>query len=89
MFSEIGKQHFLEAGGLESLREFSYKPYLDGKGWDRLLYRSCSVLCKICEPKALPVDMEMCPAKYNIPDGHLIQPEGKNLLLFSILASST
>jgi len=73
--SKIGKQHFLEAGGLESLREFSYKPYFDGKGWDRLLYRACTVLCKVCEAKSLPVGTEICPAKYTIPDGHLIQPE--------------
>ena len=76
-FLEVGKQQFLAAGGLECLREFSYKPLFDGKGWDRLLYRACTVLCKVCEAKALPVDVEMCPTKYNIPDGHLILPEGK------------
>ena len=36
------------------------------------------MLCKVCEAKSLPVDIEMCPAKYTIPDGHLIQTEGKN-----------
>ena len=74
--SEIGKQQFLEAGGLESLREFSYKSIFDDKRWDRLLNRACTVLCKVCQAKPLPVEVEMSPAKFNIPDGHLVMPEG-------------
>ena len=76
--SEIGKQQFLEAGGLESLREFSYKSIFDDKRWDRLLNRACTVLCKVCQAKPLPVEVEMSPAKFNIPDGHLVMPEGKS-----------
>ena len=75
---EIGKQQFLEAGGLESLREFSYKSIFDDKRWDRLLNRACTVLCKVCQAKPLPVEVEMSPAKFNIPDGHLVMPEGKS-----------
>ena len=44
------------------------------------------MLCKVCEAKSLPVDIEMCPAKYTIPDGHLIQPEGKKCSIFQDLA---
>ena len=77
-FLEIGKQQFLEAGGLESLREFSYKSIFDDKRWDRLLNRACTVLCKVCQAKPLPVEVEMSPAKFNIPDGHLVMPEGKS-----------
>ena len=76
LFTEIGKQQFLEAGGLESLREFSYKSIFDDKRWDRLLNRACTVLCKVCQAKPLPVEVEMSPAKFNIPDGHLVMPEG-------------
>ena len=76
-FSEVGKQQFLDAGGLECLREFSNKSIFDDSRWDRLLYRACTVLCKVCEAKTLPVESEMSPVKFNIPDGHLILPEGK------------
>ena len=75
-FTEIGKQQFLEADGLEILREFTSKSIFDDKRWDRLLYRACTVMCKVCEAKTLPVESENCPAKFHIPDGHLILPEG-------------
>ena len=82
---EIGKQQFLEAGGLERLKEFCTQSIFDDKRWDRLLYRACAVLCKVCESRPLPVDVEFSPAKFTIPEGHQVQPEGSNFnsLMFS------
>ena len=33
------------------------------------------VLCKVCDAKPLPVECEMSPAKFNIPEDHKIHPE--------------
>ena len=33
------------------------------------------VLCKVYDAKPLPVESEMSPAKFNIPEDHKIQPE--------------
>ena len=41
-FSEVGKQQFLDAGGLDKLKEFCTKSIFDDKRWDRLLYRACT-----------------------------------------------
>ena len=73
--SKIGKQQFLDAGGLQCLKDFSHKPIFDDKRWDRILSRACTVLCKVCQAQPLPVEAEMCPAKFNVPDGHFILPE--------------
>jgi len=74
--SKIGKQQFLDAGGLDRLQDFCTKSSIfDDKRWDRLLYRACTVLCKVYDAKPLPVESEMSPAKFNIPEDHKIQPE--------------
>merc|ERR1712223_2074806 len=73
--SKVGKQQFLDAGGLDKLKEFCTKSIFDDKRWDRLLYRACTVLCKVCDAKPLPVECEMSPAKFNIPEDHKIHPE--------------
>ena len=41
-FSEVGKQQFLDSGGLDKLKEFCTKSIFDDKRWDRLLYRACT-----------------------------------------------
>ena len=42
LFPEVGKQQFLDAGGLDKLKEFCTKSIFDDKRWDRLLYRACT-----------------------------------------------
>ncbi len=69
--SKAGKQQFVSSGGVEVLRDFLVKFSYEDKRWDRLLGRACAVLCKVCPGKSLPVQTELSPVRFELPDvGH-------------------
>ena len=48
-------------------------PFSRGKNFN--IFAFTLVLCKVYDAKPLPVESEMSPAKFNIPEDHKIQPE--------------